>query len=71
MLSGGCWGGRGAAFQLSASLGTENLLSACHPGNPQTLSRLVTSKVTVIFPDLKKNRKKSPIKDIWREIGEV
>lgn len=51
MLSGGCWGGRGAAFQLSASPGTENLLSACHPGNPQTLSRLVTSEVTVIFPD--------------------
>ena len=36
------------------------------------LSRLVTSKVIVTLPDLKKKkRKKSPIKDIWREIGEI
>ena len=56
MLAGGCWGGRGAAFQPSAPLGTENLLSACRPGNPQTLSRLVTSKVIVTLPDLKKKK---------------
>lgn len=53
MLVGGCWRGRGAAFQPSAPLGTEDLLSACQPGNPQPLSRLATSKVVVTRPDLR------------------
>ena len=69
MLAGGCWGGRGAAFQPSAPLGTENLLSACRPGNPQTLSRLVTSKVIVTLPDLKKKGRSHLLKTFGGKLG--
>lgn len=37
MLAVGAGEGRGAAFQPSAPSGTEDLLSACQPGNPQPL----------------------------------